>query len=340
MTALCGLRSGQLLLVQLSERIVGATGRSIRVALTGLAPTTASLSTFPSSDDLKTHPRRVFLGSIAGDSLLLEASFNTSTTSTKMDEDEPDAKRLKSEEAAEDDYSLYGLDSVDQSESTGFNKGLKCKLRVLDTFTGCGPIRALVTGPSVGGQTPYVLACTGEGKSGALIVLRQSIVPEIITEVPLPGVQGVWAVQYNKTGSEAPTTGQYHSYLLLSFENGTTKVLATGDELAEITEKVEFATDVATLAAGSMAQGKRIVQVFKEGVRVLDGDRMLQDFWAKDLVGAATSDNQQQATIQGAHITDSYLLLLFSSGSICLLHATPDGNVQKLGNAALEVSEN
>lgn len=34
---------------------------------------------------------------------------------------------------------------------------------------------------------PYAVACSGEGKGGTLSVLRRSIVPDVITEVPLPG---------------------------------------------------------------------------------------------------------------------------------------------------------
>ena len=33
------------------------------------------------------------------------------------------------------------------------------------------------------------MACSGEGKGGTLTVLRRSVVPDLITEVPLPGKQ-------------------------------------------------------------------------------------------------------------------------------------------------------
>lgn len=151
---------------------------------------------------------------------------------------------------------------------------------------------------------PCLVACSGEGKSGSLTVLRRSVVPDVITEVPLPGaldlyprrpsslahacagrvaacwagllldrrrrqwvsvpttpaavaesppieepvlacpagVLGAWAVHYRPgpsggadgTAAEEGAEG-YHAYLLLSFP-GATKVLATGEELREVTE--------------------------------------------------------------------------------------------------------
>lgn len=48
---------------------------------------------------------------------------------------------------------------------------------------------------------PCLVACSGEGKGGSLTVLRRSVVPDVITEVPLPGgrqrcaQQHVWSVR-------------------------------------------------------------------------------------------------------------------------------------------------
>lgn len=34
---------------------------------------------------------------------------------------------------------------------------------------------------------PQLIACSGQGKQGALSILRRGLVPELILEVPLPG---------------------------------------------------------------------------------------------------------------------------------------------------------
>lgn len=201
-TALLGLRSGQLVLLQLSERITGATGRSISLSVTGVAPVASCLAVFPSSKALKEEARKVFLGSVVGDSLLLEAAFgggsrNSSNGVTREEnrEDGREAKRVKTEYdetkkeiEVNEDLALYGLDSFDlTSDDGGSSKGtttstsLKCRLRVLDTFLGIGPCTSLVLGPTPSSRSnasPYVLACCGKEKSGALVILRQNILPE------------------------------------------------------------------------------------------------------------------------------------------------------------------
>lgn len=143
-----------------------------------------------------------------------------------------------------DEALLYGLDSAVQG-SAGTSTTLKARLKVLDTLVGIGPIRELVTGPaqqeqpntvtsstnvtSTGEQGSYVLACTGQGKSGALCTLRQTLLPDVITEVPLKGVLDAWAV-HHKDGTSASEGDTHHKYLLLSFEESTT-VLSSGAEL-------------------------------------------------------------------------------------------------------------
>lgn len=110
-------------------------------------------------------------------------------------------------------------------------------------------------GGGTGGEgPPCLVACSGEGKGGALTVLRRSLVPDVLTEVPLPGLLGAWAVRYRRqeadpepAGEEGAAAGEegaaegeggrpYHAYLLLSFPGGT-KVLAAGEELREVTER-------------------------------------------------------------------------------------------------------
>jgi hypothetical protein len=79
------------------------------------------------------------------------------------------------------------------------------ELRALDSLPGTGPVRDLATsepadpGPARqpgqgahGGQAdrrapPELVAAVGSGRAGALAILRRALVPEVVTEVPLPG---------------------------------------------------------------------------------------------------------------------------------------------------------
>lgn len=71
--------------------------------------------------------------------------------------------------------------------------------------------RTEVAGPAVSPAAgspelpPYAVACSGEGKGGTLSVLRRSVTPDVITEVPLPGGQGL---RFSPRYAQAPSVWQ------------------------------------------------------------------------------------------------------------------------------------
>ena len=73
----------------------------------------------------------------------------------------------------------------------------KYRLQVVDSLPGLGAVRSLVLGEAASSAAewaaisergpPSLVAAVGAGRAGALAVLRPSLVPELVTEVPLPG---------------------------------------------------------------------------------------------------------------------------------------------------------
>ena len=122
----------------------------------------------------------------------------------------------------------------------------------------------------------------------------------------LPGAAGAWAVRHSPGGAGGAAAAP-HSYVLLSAGGGT-RVLATpGDELEDITETTEFATDTATIAAGAVWGGRRLVQAFPQGLRVLTGEALAQEVWARELSsvpGAALAAADIQDRFVVARLTD------------------------------------
>lgn len=118
-----------------------------------------------------------------------------------------------------------------------------------------------------------VFAAVGHGRSGSIAVLREGLLPDLVTEVPLAAVTGVWAVNHRTEGAEdvdleedggaagghedgadgggggggvgdgaaegrgSAARRPHHAYLLISREGRSTIVLETGDELQEITDR-------------------------------------------------------------------------------------------------------
>ena len=423
-TALLGLKTGQLLLVEVARGGGGVV--RLHVGKAGAAPIAAVLTALSSSV--------VFIGSAGGDSLLVGCSLSsssllsnggssikitTTTTTTEEEARESKRRRLESEDtdtvaaagnagavdavkdaaitnngdeqekqqkqgeqkqggydSDEDALVLYGTDldggennnnaaalpSTSSSSLSTSSKQLKCALRVLDSFIGIGPIRSMASSASSGAATsssssssmasgggkeaPYMVACCGKDKGGALAVLRRCVAPDVVTEVPLPGVAGVWAVGgNNNSSSSSPLTNSYHDYLLLSFTNGSTKVLSTGgddDELKDVTESVEFAGDVPTLAAGTVYQGRRIVQAFPQGLRVLEQGQSTQDIWAAELAASSSSNSNSDSSdtenveLVAVHFADPFVLAHLSNGTAKLLQVDPEkgGMLEVVGDIA------
>ncbi|KAF8379330.1 hypothetical protein HHK36_028764 [Tetracentron sinense] len=209
---------------------------------------------------------------------------------------------------------------------------------VRDSLINVGPLKDFSYGlrinadPNATGiakQSNYELVCcSGHGKNGALCVLQQSIRPEMITEVELPGCKGIWTVYHkNARGHNADSSkmaaedDEYHAYLIISLESRT-MVLETADLLGEVTERVEYYVQGSTIAAGNLFGRRRVVQVFARGARILDGSYMTQDL-SFGAPNSESSSGSESSTVSSVSIADPYVLLKMSDGSIQLLVGDP-----------------
>lgn len=291
----------------------------------------------------------VFLGSRLGDSLLVQFSSGSgaSTLPSGLKEevgdiegDVPLAKRLRrsSSDALQDavgseELSLYGS-TPNNSESA--QKAFLFAVR--DSLINVGPLKDFSYGLRINAdanamgiakQSNYELVCcSGHGKNGALCVLRQSIRPEMITEVELTGCKGIWTVYHKSTRDHnadssklADDDDEYHAYLIISLE-ARTMVLETADLLTEVTESVDYYVQGRTIAAGNLFGRRRVIQVFERGARILDGSFMTQEL-SIPLPNSETSSGSDNSTVMSVSIADPYVLLRMTDGSILLLVGDP-----------------
>lgn len=289
-----------------------------------------------------------FLGSRLGDSLLVQFSCGVGSSglaSSLKDEvgdievDAHIAKRMRrsSSDALQDmvggdELSLYGSTPNNTESQKNFS------FAVRDSLINIGPLKDFSYGlrinadPNATGiakQSNYELVCcSGHGKNGALCILRQSIRPEMITEVELPGCKGIWTVYHKNTrGSGAdssrmvPDDDEYHAYLIISLE-ARTMVLETGDLLTEVTESVDYFVQGRTIAAGNLFGRRRVIQVYESGARILDGSFMTQDLNLV-ITGNESGNGSEGCTVLSASISDPYVLLTMTDGSIRLLVGDP-----------------
>ncbi|XP_022736191.1 cleavage and polyadenylation specificity factor subunit 1 isoform X2 [Durio zibethinus] len=290
-----------------------------------------------------------FLGSRSGDSLLVQFSSGSGASALPsglkeevgdIEGDTPLAKRLRrsSSDTLQDmvggeELSLYGSapNNTESAQKTFL-------FAVRDSLTNVGPLKDFSYGlrinadtnaTGIAKQSNYELVCcSGHGKNGALCVLRQSIRPEMITEVELTGCKGIWTVYHKSTRSHnadsskmADDDDEYHAYLIISLE-ARTMVLETADLLSEVTESVDYYVQGRTIAAGNLFGRRRVIQVFERGARILDGSFMTQEL----SIPSPNSENgsgSDSCTVMFVSIVDPYVLLRMTDGSILLLVGDP-----------------
>lgn len=296
-----------------------------------------------------------FLGSRLADSLLVQhtlgsASARTPSSMVKTEREEgdiesdlagPAAKRLKREPSdngeegvSAEEMSLYysSPTSSDTSQKKTFT------FTVRDSLVNICPLRdfayglrsnADATATGLSKQSNYELvACSGHGKNGSLSVLHQSIRPELITEVKLPGCSGIWTVYHKAERDDATEfdfgtneAEEFHAYLIISLESQT-MVLETGDTLEEVTGSVEYYTEGSTIAAGNLFGRRFVVQVFQNGLRLLDGAKMTQELLiASPQLENGGADVASNLVIE-ATIADPFVLLKMTDGSLQLVGDT------------------
>ncbi|XP_050221974.1 cleavage and polyadenylation specificity factor subunit 1 isoform X2 [Mercurialis annua] len=331
--ALLSTKNGELLLLTLVY-----DGRNVQRL--DLSKSKASVLT---SDITTIGKSLFFLGSRLGDSLLVQFTYGLMSSSLKeevgdIEGDVPSTKRLKrspsdglQDMVSGEELSLYGS-STNNNESAQMQKSFSFAVR--DSLINVGPLKDFSYGlrsnydanaTGIAKQSNYdLVCCSGHGKNGSLCVLRQSIRPEMITEVDLPGCRGIWTVYHKNarglnvdSSKMSAAADEYHAYLIISME-ARTMVLETADLLSEVTESVDYFVQGRTVAAGNLFGRRRVIQVFERGARILDGSFMTQDL----TIGASNSESgpgSESSTVSSVSIADPYVLIRMTDGSIRLL---------------------
>ena len=292
---LLSLRSGHILQISIQTE---AGGRKLSLSKVAGGPQPCSATVL--SDSL------VFIGSRGGDGLLISctresADIEGAQPSKKIKKD-PEDGQVEDLEDYLDDQMLY-QDFADTISVRELN------VQVCDCISNIGTMRSLITLPSIDGSNHNdYMACCGTGHGGNLVILNPRLCPDTITEVPLPGIRGAWAVGTGPHGEGRKSD----SYLLLTFENET-KILTSGNDLKEVSKDVDFATDSKTLTAGTVSGHD--VQVTSTKILVLRDGKLLETVRPEDLM----QDTEKGRIITSARISGQYILIETSDQSAYVL---------------------
>ncbi|KAH9103969.1 hypothetical protein LEN26_014662 [Aphanomyces euteiches] len=279
--------------------------------------------------------RLLFLGTRDGDSHLFRYSTNNEQHTElitqesvvvrpvpvpdDMDSDEEDmyiyGRRINSNQVV-----LTPQVAPDQADVPEHVEFAQYQLELLDTLTAIGQVTAMDMGVEmeVEGAAPSeeLVLSGGVDEQSSISVIHRGIRPVVITEVPLEGCRAMWAVY----GS---ATAKYHGYLILSMKSKT-MVLKAGDDTLPLESSGLF-VEGPTLAAANILGNQRIVQVYKQGVRLLEetNDTLgcTQELLLEDAIDCDGLGVDPFVGIVSVDILDPYVILLLSDGSLRLIYA-------------------
>ncbi|KAI8362546.1 CPSF A subunit region-domain-containing protein [Mortierella sp. GBAus27b] len=278
-------------------------------------------------------PGYYFVGSRYADSMLIKYSTKDQVKKKKKSAALP----ISSMDLDED---LYGQDvetiteqvtdkSIDEIESAMDAGESKWQFEICDTLTNTGPILDFDIGQrasneSHAGFPPQheLVAATGPAQNGALVVFQRNIRPNVIRSTEaLAGSTSLWTVYCRREiifegvsqyeSRQAPTAGEddnYDKLLIVSRETSTLVLATSGDDLRQLPNS-QFYSEGPTIAIGSLLEETRIVQVYANGVRLLNADCKIKQFVP---IG-------EHLSIVAASIVDPYILLQLHDGTALLL---------------------
>ena len=248
----------------------------------------------------------LFLGSHSGDSLIIKYTESVGSLEAKVDDEIDDL-----------DDEIYGDSNAIQplilDEKSGF------KFQVIDMWPSIIPLQDFAIGEPVDFSdiktkcdhpVLEIVACAGEGHTGSLGIMSESIRPQIISSFDMDGIIDIWTVKCSSIESD------YHSFLIISKENSTL-VLQTGQELTQV-KNAEFHTEGPTVLADSVLDNSIIVQIEPNRIILLDSD-------GKRLKEKSIGDDE--LWIVSASILDPYIQVLTNSGRVHVFQVTDEKEI-------------
>ena len=226
------------------------------------------LSRVITMDGRRTYSNYFFLGSFVSDAMLIQYF-------QPIEESRQEGFEQDEDMGDEIDAELYGGSSTRSKLKK--QSGLEnFKFRICDTILVTGPIRSLAIGQPI----PYssheyvgepagchleVVACGGHDNHGSLLIMHESVRPQIISSFPLGDSDDIWSVRVSKTAKSIRE--QFHKYLVISRGSGTS-ILSTGEELEEL-DNSGFYTNGPTVSVGTVLNESVIVQAYPNGIYIL-----------------------------------------------------------------------
>ncbi|CAF9940116.1 MAG: mRNA cleavage and polyadenylation factor subunit, partial [Alectoria fallacina] len=298
---------------------------------------------------------RMFVGSEDSDPLVLGWSRKSdrlkrkpSRTQMNIDGDD-DEVDVDEEEIDEDDDDLYAetKPEIKRQEQTSLLSNADAEedytFRVHDSMVNFGPMTdvairhspATDTNPASNTQSSTaLLVASGRGRAGGLTNFQRGVT---ITQVDQPKIQnahGVWSI-CTKRSQEDGRGSAYDEYIIASVANdlGDEKsaVYSMRSYDGDIVELLETDLDAdtgATIDAGTLNGGAKLVQVLQSELRSYD-----QDLGLAQIYPLTDEESDTGPTVMSASFADPYVLLIRDDSSAVILTADENGDLDEVSQS-------
>ena len=320
-----------------------------------------SLSNGRTDEDEANGAGIVFLGSWLGDSSLWLCSFTEDTgdnlvkdasncilpqkrpleTSSSVSTAQEQANTMDDDDDEDDDDAfLYASaptstsnEPSKQSEST-WNRGKTIQLRPCDALVNLGPVNSLAVraGSNRTAESAVnvdelgfleIMSSAGYGDNSGVAQLQAGMRCESLSSFALKGgrASGAWALNLPGFGSLSED-----QCLLLSVGKKTKAIVFENDQMRPVSEhETSLILDEATIHAGSVSQGKCVIQVLPQAVQM---------YWAGEetsplQLACVRIDFEKNISPPLVSIQDPYVVIGFDDGEIVLLVPTAPKKFKK-----------
>ncbi|KAI5304637.1 mRNA cleavage and polyadenylation factor subunit [Ascosphaera pollenicola] len=291
----------------------------------------------------------LFLGSEECDSVLVGASrLSSRPKKTKGDEDDEmtdvsDKDEDEDEDMYEDD--LYSSSPKDHGHAGGDTPadgttGQSYVFRELDRLQTLGPMTDVVLGkpfkandkekgsPSTLPELE-LLAPQGRG-AGSLTILRQKLDPKIIESLEVEGARAAWSIHANESTDKVVQPALNYAHYLIIAKSHDEGEVSVAYKLSESGPQVVKASEFnpnyeRTIDIGTVANGRRIVQVLSGEIRSYDSTLELSQIYP-----VFDEDTSEERHAIAVTFSDPYITIVRDDQSILLLQADESGDLDEI----------
>ncbi|KAL8753571.1 MAG: hypothetical protein Q9184_005382 [Pyrenodesmia sp. 2 TL-2023] len=304
---------------------------------------------------------RLFVGSEDSDSVVLGWSRRLDKLKRQrpglgvdagMEVATPDMSDVEDGIDDDDDDDLYTSAKTEEKPKQAatavdaFTQSDDYRFRIHDMLENLGPIRSVTLGKpqkpakdaeGKGDAGPELMTISGRGQAGGLTTFRRQIDPHVVESHSIPNASRLWTVSVTRAPDGLSSEGQpedLDNYIMASIESDgelrSASYKLTRSGLEEVKDE-DFDPDAgATIEAGTLNNGTRIVQVLPTELRTFDAD-----FSLAQIIPLAEEESMETAPkIIHASFADPYVLLVREDESIMLLRADEGGELEEVEQGA------